>query len=55
LSEEAGAYKNLSGKDDLEFMAGFYAHNNEKKKEIINKGNKAGKAWRKDSRQSIYL
>ncbi|MDD5606848.1 MAG: ABC transporter ATP-binding protein [Candidatus Pacebacteria bacterium] len=38
LPEEAGAYKNLSGKDYLDFIAGFYAHNDEKKKEIINKG-----------------
>jgi len=32
LPEEAGAYKNLSGKDYLEFMAGFYADNNERGK-----------------------
>jgi len=38
LPEEAGAYKNLSGKDYLEFMAGFYADNNEKRQKIVNKG-----------------
>lgn len=38
LPEEAGAYKNLSGKDYLEFMAGFYADNNEKGQKIVDKG-----------------
>jgi ABC-2 type transport system ATP-binding protein len=38
LPEEAGAYKNLSGKDYLEFMAGFYADNDEKKRKIVNRG-----------------
>lgn len=30
LPEEAGAYKNLSGKDYLEFMAEFYSENSNK-------------------------
>jgi ABC-2 type transport system ATP-binding protein len=38
LPEEAGAYKNLSGKDYLEFMAEFYSNSNEEKREIIDKG-----------------
>lgn len=38
LPEEAGAYKNLSGKDYLEFMAGFYSRNSQKKKDILEKG-----------------
>ncbi len=38
LPEEAGAYKNLTGKDYLEFMAGFYARNSQEKKDILNKG-----------------
>ena len=38
LPEEAGAYKNLSGKNYLEFIAGFYAKNKKNRKEILNKG-----------------
>jgi len=38
LPEEAGAYKNLSGKDYLEFMAGFYSRNSQEKKDILEKG-----------------
>lgn len=38
LPEEAGAYKNLSGKDYLDFMAGFYADNNERKQKIVERG-----------------
>jgi len=38
LPEEAGAYKNLTGKDYLEFMAGFYAGNSQEKKDILKKG-----------------
>ena len=38
LPEEAGAYKNLTGKDYLEFMAGFYAGNSREKKDILRKG-----------------
>lgn len=38
LPEEAGAYKNLSGRDYLEFMAGFYAHTPQEKKEIVERG-----------------
>ena len=38
LPEEAGAYKNLSGTDYLEFMAGFYSENSEEKKNIVAKG-----------------
>jgi len=38
LPEEAGAYKNLSGKDYLEFMAGFYSNNDKEKREIVDKG-----------------
>ena len=38
LPEEAGAYKNLSGKDYLEFMAGFYSNSNEEKREITDRG-----------------
>lgn len=38
LPEEAGAYKNLSGKDYLEFMAGFYSENSQEKKNIVEKG-----------------
>ncbi|MCK4351907.1 ABC transporter ATP-binding protein [candidate division WOR-3 bacterium] len=34
LPEEAGAYKNLSGKGYLEFIAGFYSDN----EEMVNKG-----------------
>jgi len=35
LPEEAGAYKNLSGIDYLRFMAGFYARDGKKKKEMV--------------------
>jgi ABC-2 type transport system ATP-binding protein len=35
LPEEAGAYKNLSGIDYLRFMAGFYARDDKKKKEMV--------------------
>jgi len=38
LPEEAGAYKNLSGKDYLEFMAEFYSENSQQKKSIVEKG-----------------
>ena len=38
LPEEAGAYKNLSGKDYLEFMAGFYSSSDKEKREIMDKG-----------------
>lgn len=35
LPEEAGAYKNLSGKNYLTFMASIFAHTKEQKKEYI--------------------
>ena len=38
LPEEAGAYKNLSGKNYLEFMAEFYSSNSQEKKDILGKG-----------------
>jgi len=38
LPEEAGAYKNLSGKAYLKFMASFYSTSNEEEKEIMEKG-----------------
>lgn len=38
LPEEAGAYKNLSGKNYLEFMAEFYSKNSQEKKDILEKG-----------------
>jgi len=38
LPEEAGAYKNLSGKDYLEFMAEFYSENSQEKENIVRKG-----------------
>lgn len=38
LPEEAGAYKNLSGKNYLEFIAGFYSENKNEKNELLNKG-----------------
>ncbi|MCD6232626.1 ABC transporter ATP-binding protein [Candidatus Aerophobetes bacterium] len=38
LPEEAGAYKNLSGKVYLEFMADFFSDNLEEKKEIVERG-----------------
>jgi len=38
LPEEAGAYKNLSGKDYLEFMAEFYSKNISEKVNITKKG-----------------
>lgn len=38
LPEEAGAYKNLSGKVYLEFMAEFYSENGQQKKGIVEKG-----------------
>ena len=38
LPEEAGAYKNLSGKNYLEFIAGFYSENEEEKMDLLNKG-----------------
>ncbi len=38
LPEEAGAYKNLSGKNYLEFMAEFYSRNSQEKKDIVEKG-----------------
>ncbi len=38
LPEEAGAYKNLSGRNYLEFMAGFYSRNSQEKKDVLTKG-----------------
>lgn len=38
LPEEAGAYKNLSGKNYLEFIAEFYSENKQEKIELLNKG-----------------
>jgi len=38
LPEEAGAYKNLSGKQYLEFMAEFYSKNSQEKKDTVRKG-----------------
>jgi len=38
LPEEAGAYKNLSGRNYLEFMAEFYSENGQQKKGIVEKG-----------------
>jgi len=38
LPEEAGAYKNLSGKNYLEFIAGFYSENENERRELLNKG-----------------
>jgi len=38
LPEEAGAYKNLSGKAYLKFMASFYSTSNEEEREIMEKG-----------------
>ena len=38
LPEEAGAYKNLSGRNYLEFMAEFYSKNAQQKKGIVEKG-----------------
>lgn len=38
LPEEAGAYKNLSGKNYLEFIAGFYSENENEKNDLLNKG-----------------
>jgi len=38
LPEEAGAYKNLSGRNYLEFMAQFYAENSQEKKDVVEKG-----------------
>lgn len=38
LPEEAGAYKNLSGKNYLEFMAEFYSRSSQEKKDILEKG-----------------
>lgn len=38
LPEEAGAYKNLSGKEYLEFIARFYAKDKNEMKEILTRG-----------------
>jgi len=38
LPEEAGAYKNLSGKNYLEFIAEFYSENKQEKIELLDKG-----------------
>jgi ABC-2 type transport system ATP-binding protein len=38
LPEEAGAYKNLSGENYLEFMAEFYSENNQEKKSVVKRG-----------------
>lgn len=38
LPEEAGAYKNLSGREYLEFIAQFYAEDKSKMEKILNKG-----------------
>jgi ABC-2 type transport system ATP-binding protein len=35
LPEEAGAYRNFSGKEYLEFIASFYASNNAEKREMV--------------------
>jgi len=43
LPEEVGTYKNLSGKNYLEFKAGFFSQNSEEKESIINKGIKIAK------------
>ncbi len=47
LPEEAGAYKNLSGKEYLEFMAGFYSANTREKKDITKKGIKIAQLGRR--------
>ncbi|MBP6909873.1 MAG: ABC transporter ATP-binding protein, partial [Candidatus Saccharicenans sp.] len=38
LPEEAGAYRNMRGQDYLEFMAKFYAGNQEEIKEYVSRG-----------------
>jgi len=38
LPEEAGAYKNLSGRDYLEFMACFYSRNSTEKRTMVARG-----------------
>ncbi len=38
LPEEAGAYRNMRGQDYLEFMAKFYASNQEEIKEYVSRG-----------------
>jgi len=38
LPEEAGAYKNLTGNNYLNFMAGFYAKNVEEKRQFVDAG-----------------
>jgi len=38
LPEEAGAYKNLSGRNYLEFMATFYSTDCKSKDDLVNKG-----------------
>jgi len=38
LPEEAGAYKNLSGRNYLEFIAEFYSKNKQEKIELLNRG-----------------
>lgn len=43
LPEEAGAYKNLSGKEYLEFIAQFYAKDKNEKEKILARGLKLAK------------
>jgi ABC-2 type transport system ATP-binding protein len=38
LPEEAGAYKNLSGKAYLEFMAGFFSSGDRERQQMVGKG-----------------
>lgn len=55
LPEEAGAYKNLTGKEYLEFMAILYAKDERKAEEMIHLGVKlAGLGDRLDDKVSTY-
>lgn len=55
LPEEAGSYKQLTGREYLEFMAGFFDDGQESLEEIVKRGVKlAGLAERIDDRTKEY-
>lgn len=55
LPEEAGAYQHLNGLEFLEFMAGFYADNKEKRDKIVAEGKLiSGLGDRLDERVASY-
>lgn len=55
LPEEAGSYKQLTGREYLEFMAGFFEHGTESQSTVVERGIKlAGLGKRIDDRTKEY-